>query len=84
MQDVRKGSLCVLKDAIIEDKTWGVLAYIRAPNGGDANWWWLWLSTGYDENLSLETQNIFSQAGTLIKSSNELILLEVTFRLSLL
>lgn len=37
MQVVRKGSLCVLKDAIIEDKTGGVLAYIHAPNGGDAN-----------------------------------------------
>lgn len=37
MQDVRVGSLCVLKDGVNEDETGGVLAYICALNGGDAN-----------------------------------------------
>lgn len=37
MGDVRKGSLCVLKDTITEDETGGVLAYMCDPNGGDAN-----------------------------------------------
>lgn len=37
MRDVRKGSLCVLMDAIIEDEIGGVLAYICTLSGEDAN-----------------------------------------------